>query len=75
LYLRENPIEDLSLIATLKGLKKLFIGKTKIKSIPDLSKLPNLVSLSLENLELTAIPPILKQTKLRELFLCKHRPS
>lgn len=42
LYLRENPIKDLSLVSGLTGIVKLFIGKTSITDIPDLSGLVKL---------------------------------
>lgn len=47
MYVRDNPITDLSVVQTIKKLNKLFIGKTQPKSLPDLSALKELKILSL----------------------------
>lgn len=57
--MRSNPIFDFSVVETLKKLTKLFMGRTKINKMPDLSQLNNLRSLSLEGLSLETVPQMI----------------
>ena len=64
---------DLSVVQTLLKLNKLYMGRTKVENLPDLSMLTALKVLSMEGLNLTKVPTIFEKLHLQELFLANNK--
>eukprot|EP01138_Halocafeteria_seosinensis_P014919 gb/GECG01015230.1/.p1 GENE.gb/GECG01015230.1/~~gb/GECG01015230.1/.p1 ORF type:complete len:2060 (+),score=282.85 gb/GECG01015230.1/:1-6180(+) len=81
LCLEDNNLEKLEDLESLSNLSILEMGKNKLRdsalkeSLPQLSKLTNLVQISLEDNSLSDLKPFGQLTSLMELYLGNNRVS
>ena len=64
LIVQANPIADLSVVQSFPKLTKLFLGKSKVEKLPNLSMLNALKVLSMEEMNLTEVPTIFSKLSL-----------
>ena len=69
LSLEFNRIGDLTLLADLKNLEKLFLGGNQIDDLTPLADLKNLETLGLRDNRITDLTPLTQLTNLRWLRL------